>query len=174
MERIIVMGVAGSGKSVLSGNLGRRLGYAAFEGDDYHLPSSQEKMRAGIPLEDSDREPWLDCIGQVLAQYPGDIVLSCSALKRKYRERIRSHEPNLRFVYIEIDMQTAAQRVGSRTNHLFPKSLVASQFAALESPVGEHGVLTVSALLPTETQVEAVCRWLEATRAQPAATRSLN
>lgn len=174
MSKIVVMGVAGSGKSVLAEHLGARLGCTIVEGDHYHLPASQEKMRAGIALEDADREPWLARIGALLAAHPGDIVLSCSALKRRYRDQIRPHVPGLRFVYIEIDVHTAAKRVESRSGHLFPRSLVTSQFAALESPVGEEGVFTVSALLPTETQVEAVCRWLESSRPARAATRSVS
>lgn len=174
MSKIVVMGVAGSGKSVLAEHLGARLGCTALEGDHYHLPASQEKMRAGIALEDADREPWLARIGSLLAAHNGDVVVSCSALKRKYRDQIRSHVPGLRIVYIEIDVHTAAKRVESRSGHLFPRRLVTSQFSALESPVGEDGVFTVSALLPTETQVEAVCRWLEHSRPARAATGSVS
>lgn len=167
------MGVAGSGKSVLSGHLAARLGCTALEGDHYHLPASQDKMRAGIALDDADREPWLARIGALLAQHPGDVVVSCSALKRKYRDQLRSHVRGLCFVYIEIDVHTAAKRVGARSGHLFPRSLVTSQFAALESPLGEEGVFTVSALLPTQTQVEAVRRWLERSRPAHADMRSI-
>lgn len=160
MTKMVVMGVAGCGKSFLSAHIAQRLGCANVEGDDFHLPASQDKMRAGIPLEDADREPWLAAIGQMMAGTPGDIVVSCSALKRKYRDLLRAHVPGLLFVYLEIDVHTAAQRVGGRSGHLFPTSLVASQFATLESPEGEQGVLTVSALLPTQAQVDAVIHWL--------------
>lgn len=160
MTHMVVMGVAGSGKSHLARHLAERLGCEMVEGDDYHLPASQEKMRNGIALEDSDREPWLRSLGALLAGKPGDVVLACSALKRKYREWLRAADPGLRFVYIEVDVQTAAQRVGGRSEHLFPTSLVASQFAALESPEGEPGVLRVSGLLSTREQVDAVVTWL--------------
>jgi gluconokinase len=130
------------------------------EGDEFHLRSSQEKMRAGIPLDDADREPWLARIGAHMAAKAEDVVLSCSALKRKYREQLRSIVPGLKFVYMEIDVHTAARRVEQRSGHLFPKSLVTSQFATLESPVGEEGVFEVSALQPTEAQVAAVAKWL--------------
>lgn len=173
MTKIVVMGVAGCGKSVLAESLARRLGGAMLEGDDFHLPSSQEKMRGGVALDDADREPWLARLGEVMASRTGDVVLSCSALKRKYRDRLRAFVPELRFVYIEIDVHTAAKRVESRSGHLFPKSLVTSQFAALESPVGEEGVLQVSALLPTEAQVRAVTQWLATAGPELADTRSL-
>lgn len=160
MCKVVVMGVAGCGKSVLGRSLAHRLGGLMVEGDDFHLPSSQEKMRNGVALDDADREPWLAQLGGMLASSAASMVLSCSALKRKYRDQLRACVPDLRFVYLEIDVHTAAQRVGARSGHLFPKSLVTSQFAALQSPVGESGVLQVSALLPTEAQLVAVLRWL--------------
>lgn len=168
MTKVVVMGVAGSGKSHLARELATRLGCEMVEGDDYHLPASQEKMRSGIALDDVDREPWLHRLGALLARHD-DVVVACSALKRKYRELIRAHEPGVRFVYIEIDVQTAARRVEARSGHLFPRSLVMSQFAALESPLGEEGVVAVSALLATAAQADAASRWLA-----PATTRSMN
>lgn len=167
------MGVAGSGKSQLAQRLAARLGYTMLEGDDFHLPASREKMRAGIALDDTDREPWLERVGGLLASRD-HLVVACSALKRKYREQLRSHVPDLRFVYIEIDVHTAAKRVESRSGHLFPRSLVTSQFVALESPVGEEGVCAVTALLPVEAQVDAACHWLAAARPQLADTRSVH
>jgi gluconokinase len=172
MNKIVVMGVAGCGKSVLGERIARRLGCDMVEGDDFHLPSSQEKMRSGIALDDADREPWLARLGALMASRPGDLVLSCSSLKRRYRDQLRSFVPGLKFVYIEIDVHTAAQRVESRSGHLFPKSLVTSQFAALESPVGEEGVFEVSALLPIEAQAAAVVRWLATAGTELADTRS--
>jgi gluconokinase len=126
------------------------------------LPQSQEKMRQGIALADADREPWLDRIGAELASSSGNIVISCSSLKRQYRDRLRKHAPDLRFVYVDIDQAEAERRVASRPGHLFPASLVASQFAALEPPLGEAGVLRVRATDPPEVQVRAVTDWLAA------------
>jgi gluconokinase len=171
--KLVVMGVAGCGKSVLAERLARQLGCTLLEGDEFHLPASQEKMRAGIALDDADREPWLARLGALMATPGENLVLSCSALKRKYRDQLRSFVPGLRFVYLEIDVHTAARRVESRSGHLFPRSLVTSQFAALESPLGEAGVLPVSALLPTEAQVTAVTDWLATAGPKLADARSL-
>ena len=158
--RLVAMGVAGSGTSTLGAALARALGCRFVEGDDYHLPESQRKMHAGIALGDADRLPWLDAIVGVFAAEPGDLVVACSALKRSYRDRLRAGVPGLGFVHVDIDRAEAARRVGSRPAHLFPVTLVDSQFAALESPVGEAGVLCVPATDPTEAQVAAVLRWL--------------
>jgi len=163
MPKLVVMGVAGSGKSAFGARLAEALGCTLLEGDDFHLEKSQDKMRNGIALADHDREPWLARLGQLMASHSGDLVLACSALKRRYRDQLRSFVPELKFVYIDIDVATAAQRVGSRSWHLFPKNLVTSQFAALESPVGETGVFEVSALLAPSAQVHAVVQWLAAT-----------
>jgi gluconokinase len=163
VNKLVVMGVAGSGKSSLGARLAQALACPMIEGDDFHLPRSQEKMRDGIPLTDSDRGPWLDRLGEVMRERSGDVVLTCSALKRRYRERLRSIVPGLRFVFIDIDVATAAERVGSRSGHLFPQSLVTSQFSALEPPQDEPGVVTVPAQHPLQQQVDAVMAWLAET-----------
>jgi gluconokinase len=171
MKKLVVMGVAGSGKSTLAARLAQSLACPMFEGDDFHLQQSQDKMREGIALADSDREPWLDRLGQLIAWRSGDIIVTCSALKRSYRERLRVCVPSLRFVFIDIDVATAAERVGSRSGHLFPQSLVTSQFSALESPLGEPGVVGVPAQATLERQVGVVLRWL-ATTSEPNTERS--
>jgi len=169
--KIVVMGVAGCGKSTLANDLARALGAEMIEGDAHHLPASRDKMTRGIALQDSDREPWLDRLGAMLAAIPGAAILACSALKLRYRERLRAAVPGLRFVFMEIDEAEAARRVGARSGHLFPAALVASQFAALEAPHGEAGVLTVAATLPREKQLAAALRWLGAGAARDAASR---
>jgi len=170
VNKLVVMGVAGSGKSTLGARLAQVLACPIIEGDDFHLPQSQQKMREGIALADSDREPWLDRLGEMMNRRGGDVVLTCSALKRSYRERLRSIVPGLRFVFIDIDVATAAERVGSRAAHLFPRSLVASQFSALEPPRDEPGVVIVSAQDPLQQQVDAVIAWLGATSHHPGST----
>ena len=159
-HKLVVMGVSGCGKSTLGQALAHALGYALIEGDEHHLPASKAKMRAGIPLVDADREPWLDRLGSLVAAEPGGAVLTCSALKRSYRERLRARVPDLRFVFIEIDPAQARERVAARSGHMFPPSLVANQFATLESPVAEDGVIAVPAHGALAGQVAAVEAWL--------------
>ena len=163
------MGVAGCGKSTLGAGLAETLACPLIEGDDFHLPQSQDKMRAGIPLGDADREPWLDRLGQMMALRSADVVLTCSALKRAYRDRLRGLVPDLRFVFVDIDPATAAERVASRAGHFFPQNLVTSQFSALERPQGEPLVLTVMAQDTLERQVGSVMAWLAPTSLNPRA-----
>jgi len=160
--KVVVMGVAGSGKSTLAAGLALALAVPLIEGDEHHLPASQAKMRQGIALQDSDREPWLDRLGDTLLACPGAGVLTCSALKLRYRERLRAHVPGLSFVFIEVDAAEAARRVAARAGHLFPAALVASQFEALEPPHGEAGVLTVPASLRPQAQLDTALHWLAA------------
>ena len=105
-HKLVVMGVSGCGKSTLGHELARAFDYALIEGDEHHLPASKEKMRAGIPLQDADREPWLDRIGALVAAAPGGAVLTCSALKKAYRDRLRS-QPGV--ITVRADEPVAAQ-----------------------------------------------------------------
>ncbi|RZI72623.1 MAG: gluconokinase [Variovorax sp.] len=143
------MGVSGCGKSSLGAALAAGMGLPLIEGDDFHPPANVEKMRSGVALTDDDRAGWLDSLGTELAARPLGAVLTCSALKRAYRDRLRADVPGLRFVFMELTRQEAERRVAERAaQHMFPASLVASQFATLESPVGEPGVLAVDATAP--------------------------
>ena len=160
MHKIVVMGVSGSGKSTLAAGIAQALDARSIEGDEHHPPASREKMRRGIALEDSDREPWLDRLGELMAGRATSVVLTCSALKRSYRERLRAKVPGLLFVFVEIDEATAAERVRTRAGHYFPAGLVASQFQVLEPPHGEPGVLVVAATLAQQAQIDAVRNWL--------------
>ena len=170
VPRILVMGVSGSGKSTLAGQLARELGIDLIEGDDHHSPGNQEKMRRGIPLEDADRMPWLDVLGALLAGRNGGAVLTCSALKRSYRDRLRHAVPDLSIVFLDIGLDAAHARVAGRSEHLFPPSLVRSQFEALESPIGETSVLRVDANLPRREQLREVLTWLGRTSATTSCT----
>jgi gluconokinase len=160
MKSVVMMGVAGCGKSSAGQAVAQALGLPLIEGDEFHPPTNQAKMRQGLPLTDADRVDWLSALGEALAQHPQGAVLTCSALKRSYRERLRQAAPGLCFAFLEVDAETALQRVASRPGHLFPPSLVQSQFATLESPLGEVDVLRVDACQPLAALTEAVALWL--------------
>ena len=145
---MVVMGVSGCGKSSLGAALAREFELPLIEGDDFHAPESVAKMSAGIPLVDADRVGWLDTLGREMASRRDGAVLTCSALKRDYRERLRAAVPGLRFVFLKLTPEESERRVASRSEHFFSATLVANQFATLESPEGEPGVLTVDATAP--------------------------
>jgi gluconokinase len=163
MTKVVVMGVAGCGKSSLGQAVAAAEGLPLIEGDDFHSPSNRQKMAAGTPLSDADRDGWLDALAGELARHPQGLVLTCSALKRRYRDRLRSAAPDLRFVFLAIEQAEAERRVAARSStHFFNPSLVASQFQTLETPVGEDGVLPVDALLPRARLQRQVTAWLHA------------
>lgn len=159
---IVIMGVAGCGKSSLGAALAQALGLPLVEGDDFHSPASRDKMSRGIALTDADRAGWLDTLGGQLRAQPAGLVLTCSALKRSYRERLRAAAPGLRFAFLELDHAAALERVAARAaSHFFSASLVDSQFATLESPVGEPGVLRLDALQPLGALCTTAAAWLQ-------------
>jgi gluconokinase len=157
---VVVMGVAGCGKSAVGERIAQSLGLPLVEGDEFHPASNIEKMRQGLPLEDEDRAGWLDQLAAELARHPAGAVLTCSALKHAYRERLRAAAPGLRFVHLQLTQQEALRRVQSRGGHFYPPSLVASQFEALEDPAGEPGVLGVDAALPLDAVTAQALVWL--------------
>lgn len=159
-HKLLVMGVAGCGKSTVAASLARALHGLLIEGDDHHLPESQDKMRRGIALDDRDRDPWIAKLGSLMSTASDNTVLTCSALKRSYRDRLRDAEPSLKIVYLEISREASKARVAARPAHLFPASLVDNQFQVLEPPDGEPGVFRTDALQPIQAQCDAVLRWL--------------
>jgi gluconokinase len=145
---IVVMGVSGSGKTLIGSALAEALGGRFAEGDRFHPPANITRMSAGLPLRDEDRWGWLDAIAAEIgeAERNGEtLVIACSALKRIYRDRLRLAGRNLRFVYLEIGREAATVRVAARKGHFMPASLVDSQFAALEPPTPDEGALTLDA-----------------------------
>jgi gluconokinase len=155
------MGVSGCGKSSLAAKLAAVTGFRFIEGDAYHSTSNMVKMRAGEPLNDADREGWLERLCVEL-QTCGDAVLACSALKARYRDRLRRAAPDMRFVHLDINRDLAWERVAARRGvHPFPASLVASQFEALETPGDENDVLTLSAREDVERLCLKVVQWLD-------------
>jgi gluconokinase len=130
---IVVMGVSGSGKSTVGAALAQRLRVPFADADDFHPPANIAKMSAGQPLDDDDRYPWLEAIGEWLAQHSGDGgVMSCSALRRQYRDQLRCQCPDVEFLHLSGTPEVIGKRQASRPGHFMPASLVASQFATLE------------------------------------------
>jgi gluconokinase len=162
MASIVFMGVSGCGKSSLAGAVATALRLPIIEGDDFHSVHNREKMAAGIALTDADRADWLDTLCGQLRAHPDGVVLTCSSLKRAYRDRLRSASPGLLFVFLELDRDEAERRVAGRASHFFSASLVESQFATLEPPTGEAGVLTVDAREPLDALRGRVVDWLGA------------
>jgi gluconokinase len=154
--------VAGCGKSSLGQQCAQALALPLLEGDDFHSASNVAKMRSGTPLSDEDRAAWLDTLATQLRAHPQGVVLTCSALKQRYRDQLRAAAPGLRFVFLDLTQDQARERVASRPAHLFPVSLVASQFAALEDPRGEPGVLHLDAVEPLDQLAASVVRWVHA------------
>lgn len=160
---IIIMGVSGCGKTTLADSLAQKLGYAMVEGDAWHPPENVEKMRNGIALQDADRAGWLDALAEQMQLHPDGSVLTCSALKKIYRDRLRrAHAPATRFVHLVLTPDQAKERVSQRQGHYFNPMLVDSQFATLESPtVDEIDTRNFDALLPVDILIEQVQSWLD-------------
>lgn len=126
------MGVSGSGKSAVGAALAQRLRVPFADADDLHPPHNIAKMTAGRALDDQDRYPWLEAIGVWLAQHASGGVMSCSALKRRYRDQLRAHVDALEFLHLHGSREVIARRQASRPGHFMPASLLRSQFATLE------------------------------------------
>lgn len=159
--RVVIMGVAGCGKSSVGEALAQRLDIIYRDGDDLHTPQAVEKMRRGIPLTDDDRWPWLDRVAQVLAA-EAPILVGCSALKRAYRDRIRAGAGGpVTFVHLSGSRDLIASRMAARTGHYMPTSLLDSQFAALEPPGPDEAItVDIDHTLPAIT--DAILTALEA------------
>ncbi|MES0092400.1 gluconokinase [Mesorhizobium sp. M0030] len=160
---IVVMGVAGCGKSAVGKALAAEEGAVFVEGDRLHPPENVARMASGEPLTDQLREGWLDAIGERIADLTGSgqsVVAACSALKRSYRDRLRGFRRDIDFIYLKIDPATAKQRVANRKGHFMPASLVESQFAILEPPGADERALTADATLPVAEIVTAVASLL--------------
>lgn len=132
---IVVAGVSGTGKTTVARLLADRLGIPLAEADDFHTSANIAKMSAGVPLDDTDRRPWLESIGRWLHERDATGsggVIACSALKRRYRDALRAACPNVYFLHLTAGHDLLAQRISQRTRHFMPESLLDSQLAALE------------------------------------------
>ena len=148
---IVVMGVSGSGKSTIAGRLADRLGWTATEADDLHSPANIAKMAAGTPLTDADRAPWLRLVGRRIDATAGHQVLTCSALRRRYRDLLRTARSRVVFLHLDGSPATLGARLSQRRDHFMPPSLLRSQLAALEPlDVDEDGVRVDVSGTPSE------------------------
>src|SRR5688572_1931960 len=167
---MVVMGVSGSGKSVLGTALGRSLGIPFIDADDLHPASNKALMAAGTPLTDADRMPWLNAVAATIAKrvtegHPS--VVACSALKRSYRDLLRNKVPDLLLIYIDCDAEIIARRLETREHEFMPATLLASQLATLEPPQADEKHLRVPAELTVEEAVELVRSTLDLSAAGP-------
>jgi len=147
------MGVSGTGKSTIGVALADALGLPFVEGDDLHPAANVAKMAAGVPLTDADRAPWLDRVAGALAR---PVVVTCSALKRRYRDRLRDAAPDVAFVYLHGTAELLAARMEGRDGHFMPTALLASQLATLEVPAPDEDAIPVDVALRPDEIVELV------------------
>lgn len=166
---VIVMGVSGSGKTTVAELIAGRLGWPFMEGDRLHPPANVEKMRQGVPLTDADRAPWLDRIGEELKRWAAEGqsgVLTCSALKRAYRDCIRSMVKGpVRFILLNGPRELIALRMAGRKGHFMPPALLDSQLATLERPDADEDAIILDI---TETVGQLVDEAYAAAKARPA------
>jgi len=160
---VVVMGVCGSGKSTVGAALAAHLNATFLEGDAFHPPANVARMAAGIALDDNDRQGWLQALGARLgaAQREGQaVVLSCSALKRSYRDTLRQQAGDLALVYLAGTPELLAQRMAGRSGHYMPPSLLASQLATLEPPQADEQALTLDIVQAPQALVQNALAWL--------------
>ena len=143
---LIVAGVSGSGKTTVGAMLADRLGWRFADADDFHPAANIEKMRAGIPLTDQDRWPWLRAIAAWMDERIArgePAVVTCSALKRSYRDMLLGGRPDARMVFLATDREVLARRLAARHGHFFPEQLLGPQFDDLEPPQPDEQVISV-------------------------------
>jgi gluconokinase len=160
---VVLMGVSGTGKTEVGTRLARALGGEFAEGDDYHPPANVEKMRSGVPLDDADRQPWLETLSREIGAWLAagrTVVLACSALKQRYRDVLKAGRPGVRFVHLAGDPALIRERLSGRRGHYMPASLLDSQLAALEEPAD---AITVGIDAPPDAIVAEIQKALGAT-----------
>jgi len=153
---ILIMGVAGSGKTTVGKLLASALGWAFVDADDFHPPENVRKMMSGVPLTDEDRRPWLEDLRALVSGYAANgesLVLACSALKSSYREALASPAPEMATIYLRADPGLVRQRLAQRRGHYMPAELLESQFEALEEPTD---TMAIPAAWPPEQIVAAI------------------
>jgi carbohydrate kinase (thermoresistant glucokinase family) len=162
---LVLMGVSGSGKSTVGVELAQRLGWPFKEGDDLHPAANVAKMHAGESLTDADRKPWLAAVAAWIDGWIGEGacgVITCSALKRRYRDYLTDGRPSIAFVFLHAREAVLARRLAKRQGHFMPASLLASQLATLEPPAPDEPAITVDNDAPVASQVDAVIKAITA------------
>lgn len=155
--RMVLMGVAGCGKSTVGATLAARLGATYLDGDDLHPAANIEKMSSGVALTDEDRWPWLTRVGQVLIKPEGPLIVGCSALKRAYRDHIiATTGAPVTFIHLAGTADVIKARMNDRKGHFMPAELLASQFAALEPPEMDENAIKVDIDRPLASIVDAI------------------
>jgi gluconokinase len=155
---VILMGVAGSGKTAVGKGVASRLGWLFLDADDFHPAANIQKMKHGIPLDDQDRIPWLQALRDELQHQLAEgrsVILACSALKESYRHTLSDHVSPLTFVLLDVDQETIRERLQHRAAHFFPKELMQSQFAALEKP---KDAIVIDARKPLDEVIDRVVK----------------
>lgn len=163
IRNVIMMGVAGSGKSSVGAALAARLGSVFCEGDDLHPAANVAKMTRGDPLDDTDRAPWLAAIAAWMAgqtRTGTSAVVSCSALKRSYRDRLRDADARLVFVMLDVPRDELSIRLAHRPGHFMPPSLLDSQLATLERPAPDEAALILPNDVSVAQSVDRIVTWL--------------
>jgi gluconokinase len=169
---VVVMGVSGCGKSTVGALLARRLSAEFLEGDELHPPRNIERMASGIALTDNDRRDWLLEIAHQLADARAGrhaLVVSCSALKRSYRDMLRTAASDLAFVHLHAGRELLEARLQARPGHFMPSSLLESQLQTLEPPASDERAITLDAALPPAELAAQAAAWLA--RPAPSSTR---
>ena len=161
---VVVMGVSGCGKTTFGERLAHALGATFIEGDAFHPPANVARMAAGIALTDADRQGWLETLAGQLsaaAEARRSVVLGCSALKRRYRDTLRSGAPGLRLVHLHGTRELLTKRLAERRGHYMPASLLDSQLATLEPPGPDEDAITLDIELATDTLVQTALAQLQ-------------
>jgi gluconokinase len=164
---IVVMGVSGSGKTTVAERLAARLGCPYEEGDDHHPAANVEKMKAGIPLDDEDRRPWLEELARWIGEREAatqNSVLTCSALKRSYRDLLRAGNESVWFAHVEVPQDVLAQRLEARQGHYMPASLLTSQLTTLQPLQPDEPGMTVPGTGEPDDVVDAILATLREER----------